>query len=368
MASDLSFREFSDEVSKLLNIDLESRYRDQVGDYSLRNVLPKILESAKDKYNKTIKIASDIPDETLKEITINVMGVRSFLNTIYGFSDQDFIDKRADIIGQIKTLQDDLLIIWQKIAPIYIDKSYSSENIENLNQSFKSNQEQREQYLQDLQTLRIKSDQDANTIDQLRQRLESELKNFDARYKDLFAKGEILKQEEVFLKTADYNENQSRYWLIGIGLIICLFIWVLYCFISACWIDFNCIMSGSAFMTSNKQYVTILFYYELIKKSVLRVFLLSLIGYAVKFSVKNYNALKHNFILNRHKANSLAAALNLMERLPAGSGKDSVISTASKEIFEQHKTGYMDKNEEILNIGLLEKVLNVLKGSSGEKK
>jgi hypothetical protein len=80
---------------------------------------------------------------------------------------------------------------------------------------------------------------------------------------------------------------------------------------------------------------------------------LSLAVFFIKFSVKNYNAAKHNMITNLHKANSLATASRLIATSPDTETFNAIITLAAKEIFTQPRTGFLVKDDSKVDIGLI---------------
>jgi hypothetical protein len=72
------------------------------------------------------------------------------------------------------------------------------------------------------------------------------------------------------------------------------------------------------------------------------VLIYSILIYALKVSIKNYNANRHNEIVNRNKKLTLFVALDLSHE---GSNPE-LLDIAAKELFSQHSTGYNNTTEE----------------------
>ncbi len=63
----------------------------------------------------------------------------------------------------------------------------------------------------------------------------------------------------------------------------------------------------------------------------------------------------HNITINLHKANCFGAAFKIIASIDNAETKQEILKLAGKEIFTQHKTGYLSKEDKI-DINLLEKL------------
>ncbi|WGK94305.1 MULTISPECIES: hypothetical protein [Flavobacterium] len=72
------------------------------------------------------------------------------------------------------------------------------------------------------------------------------------------------------------------------------------------------------------------------------VLIYSILIYALKVSVKNYNANKHNEIVNRNKKLTLSVAIDLSRE----GNNPELLDIAAKELFSSQPTGYNNTNEE----------------------
>lgn len=68
----------------------------------------------------------------------------------------------------------------------------------------------------------------------------------------------------------------------------------------------------------------------------------------------------HNYTISAHKNSSLFGALRIVEVLPQGKVQEEFISVAGKEIFTQHKTGYLNKEEGLIDLTLLQKISDLI--------
>ena len=116
------------------------------------------------------------------------------------------------------------------------------------------------------------------------------------------------------------------------------------------------------FSNADQSFKIVLFY-EIFKKTFIRVLLIMVIIYFLKFAINNYSACAHNKIVNQHKANTLDAAIRILNLTKADDEiRNSILGWASKEIYSHHSTGFL-KNEDKMNLSVLEKCISLLKKS-----
>lgn len=213
----------------------------------------------------------------------------------------------------------------------------------------------------EIEQLKKQGEADAKSISDLKHQMEIELKEFDERYKKNLGDYELLSQEKIFRDVAlsDHYEGKKWIWYIA-GLTIILLglsIWFMY----SCWLDFACLFSKKSIGNfNNTEEWQVLFYYELFKPVAIRVFILSVIILLLKFALKNYNSLMHNKIVNMHKANSLAAMIRVINSLSDENTRTTLINLAGKEIFLHQKTGYLRKDDNKIDLGIIEKLASIL--------
>lgn len=202
-----------------------------------------------------------------------------------------------------------------------------------------------------------KSKVDATEIENLRKSMQAEVEDIKTRYKDDLTNFELIKQELIFTKAADWNRRASYIWN-GI-LLLLLFVLAIFSFyfIKSCWKDSCDIFT--TYSDKPQEYLRTLFYSDLAKNLLIRIFMLSIIILLIKYTMKHINALMHNYTINTHKANSLAAAMRIFASITNDSTREIVIATAAKEIFSQQKTGYLNKEDQKLDWGLLEKLSSI---------
>lgn len=130
-----------------------------------------------------------------------------------------------------------------------------------------------------------------------------------------------------FKLEADDNLKSSKSWLIALFLCITITIgWGIACF-------FIHPISG---LTS-----------DILQFTIAKVIIISGLYYALTTITKNYKAHRHNYIVNKHKQNSL----NSFEAFVKGSGddiqtKNAILISATQSIFSAQPSGYSNQDTE----------------------
>jgi hypothetical protein len=217
-------------------------------------------------------------------------------------------------------------------------------------------------------------------IEYERERIEIEAREIQKLKEDLQRRTEgILLEEEKFnsfktkLEFADKgidfqtdakkNKENAFVWAIIFGILL-IFLLIVICFninttstfaTIAKEVNLNLATKGNTFdksMISNTIYITFA------KMMFSRLFLYSLLVYSIRFSVKNYNAQMHNFIINSHKANSLKSTLSLLGTAKSDDGNDKLLVQATQAIFSHQNTGFNNKETENNSPNLITNVID----------
>lgn len=85
-------------------------------------------------------------------------------------------------------------------------------------------------------------------------------------------------------------------------------------------------------------------YYTIIHYALTKLVIFSLLYYSVVFCIKNYNAHRHNYVVNKHRKNALATFDTFVSSTKDDSTKNAVLLQATQSIFSQQISGYL-KNE-----------------------
>lgn len=88
----------------------------------------------------------------------------------------------------------------------------------------------------------------------------------------------------------------------------------------------------------------ILMKYEFFKFWGIRLFILSILYILVTFFIKNYNANKHNAVLNRHRSNAMKTFELFKESANDEITQDTILRQATEAIFSIQYSGYGSKD------------------------
>lgn len=307
-------------------------------------ILKLYLDDLTSKFNRTDQVKEKIGDALLAQVYNVYKQIIAKLNQVINYDNGQFVSNKATIETQINAQYEQLLNHWPQVVAIINDTSENQDASE---------------LLTELNKLSEKSEADAKEIEDLKTRLSSELKDFEKKYKDQFKRAELVNQREIFsIQASDYDKTAFR-WLIGViisSLLLLIILWLVFknfCFDLTCYSNISEIDYNQIDSSGNK---TIL-YLEIFKAVAYRLFLISFVLYLVNFCVKNYNANKHNQTVNSQKANSLNAALVLLERAKTDEGNDNIMTQAASAIFSHQPTGYNKKDPENISKSITEKVI-----------
>jgi len=324
-------------------LDYEKIYREDLGTESFVNI-KTLIDDLTTKINRTDKVKDKIGDTLLSQVYNVYKQIIAKLNQVISYDNGQFVSNKSAIENQINAQYEQLLNHWPQVVAIINDTAENQDASELLSQ---------------LEKLSIKSESDAKEIEDLKTRLSSELKDFEKKYKDQFKRAELVNQKEIFsFQASDYNTSAFR-WLIGVivsSLILLIVLWFVFknfCFDLTCYSNISEINYNQIDSSGNR---TIL-YLEIFKAIAYRLFLISFVVYIVNFCVKNYNASKHNQTVNSQKANSLNAALVLLERAKTDEGNDNIMTQAASAIFSHQPTGYNKKDPENISKSITEKII-----------
>lgn len=324
-------------------LNYEKIYREDLGTESFVNI-KTLLDDLTTKINRTNQVKEKIGDGLLSQVYNVYKQIISRLNQVISYDNGQFVSNKAAIETQINAQYEQLLNSWPQVVAIINDTA------ENQDAS---------KILEELDKRTKKTELDAKEIENLKTRLSAELNDFEKIYKDQFKRAELVNQREIFsIQSSDYNKTASN-WLIGViisSIILVIILWVVFknfCFDLTCYSNISEINYNQIDSSGNR---TIL-YLEVFKAVTYRLLLISFVLYIVNFCVKNYNASKHNQTVNSQKANSLNAALVLLERAKTNEGNDNIMSQAASAIFSHQPTGYNKKDPENIGQSITEKII-----------
>jgi hypothetical protein len=345
MATQQHITNFENQYKAWKSIDLSKVYRDETGTLSFKSIKP-LITKFNTQIERILPILPELSNSLLEQINNIIIQINGVLNTCANYNESQFIAQKTNTETQFNTHYQSFLIYWPQIVALLKD-------------SEKKVDVDAEKLLDQIKELSKKSEKDAKTIEDLKTKLSSEINDFENRYKEQFQKAEIVSQITVFTSQASKFLGFSKYWLIGIivsSIFLSIMLFVIFkcfCFEVSC---FNKILEIN-YESICKDCNRAILYLEIFKAVAFRLFIISFIVYVLNFCVKNYNACMHNYTINNHKANSLDAALRLLEKAYSDNAKDNIMTQASNAIFSHQPTGYSKKDPTNTQSPITEKII-----------
>lgn len=348
MATESHLREFSSSLDNWNKINFKKLYREELGTGSFIE-FAEIIKDIEKKLKRTNDIKANIGDNLLSQFYSQINQIIAQLNTLAAYDDASFLSQKMAIKNTVIGHNEQILNVWPQIVAIINDNTSKNEI---------------DKTIKEILLLKDKSIEEAKQIETIKEGLTNDLKNFEDRYKnDIFNKAEIIKQENAFSSDSIQFKKVSFYWLFGVIISSLILILVLFlsfknfcfeinCYKNICDIDYNQICSDC-----NR----LILYVEIFKAISFKIFLISIVTYFISICVKNYNANMHNYTVNKHKANSLSAALVLLEKSKTDEGIDKIVSLAATAIFTHQPTAFNNKDPENTSVSITEKVIDKLK-------
>ncbi len=353
MATETQITSLRQILNKYITSDLDTIIiREHLGANSLSPLKEKLLE-LKEKAEKLEQIAENIGGTVLTLITQTYTQLGQQLDRAKTYNDSQFPLQKATIQQQVLNIYEQHLNWWGQIAGL-------------LNATISDIEKERliietRKLADDLRNQKDISDSYAKDIENLKANLEQELNIFEDRYKDLLTKAELTKQQIIFNEEAAKNKISTRWWFAAIFIVVAILGGTLYYIFKNFCFEFSCIDVSTIEKYDIANCVDCgktLLLFELAKASIYRLFIISVIIYMLTFCIKNYNAQRHNYIVNTHKSNSLSAAVALLSRAKTNEGNDNIMLQAAQAIFSHQNSGFIGKETEPSSPTIIEKLVN----------
>lgn len=100
---------------------------------------------------------------------------------------------------------------------------------------------------------------------------------------------------------------------------------------------------------------------------IVRLIVVSVLTFAVSFCSRNYSASRHNFVVNRHRQNSLSSFQTFKGAATSDDVKDAVLMEATRSIFAAQSSGYVKGVTEPQAGGPLVEILGRLSRTRGKE-
>lgn len=320
MASQQFITTFDNLYKQWKAINFANLYRENLGTESLTSVKPIIENISKrlDQINSNKNVLSNNLLSSINQFLANAINQ---INGYMNINNHQFIAQKNQIIQTLNSIHEHFNNIWPSVFVLLYEGEMSeikkdTDKIKSLNRE----------------------------IEEFKNKLQKELEDFENRYKKSFqiAEGEFQRQS-FFERQSENYYNNSKIWLytiIGISVILIGVIILLFhsfCFEYNCFINLN---FDKICLDCNRM----ILYLEIFKSIAIRLFCITFLIYLLSFCISNYKACMHNYTINKHKANSLDAALRLLERAYSEKAKDQIIIQVCNSIFTHQNTGYSSKD------------------------
>lgn len=206
--------------------------------------------------------------------------------------------------------------------------------------------------MRELELRQEKLEKNAKEIDAIKEKLYNDKQDFiqqEEKYNNLKQRMEVAEKSIDFHTQSNYNFSISIFWMALTTIAFLILLYILYDSVND-YTSFSRILRDlkEEKLELSKELV----YFSFGKFILGKIVFISIIIYALRICVKNYNAQMHNYIINRHKANSFKSALSLLDTAKSEEGNDKLLIQATQAIFSHQDTGYgkTDFDENNVNI------------------
>lgn len=181
--------------------------------------------------------------------------------------------------------------------------------------------------------------------------MNSEAKKAAQEARDLFGERGTQISRSDFEAQANCHQKLGRNWLIAfiVSLVVAL------CLVLG--------LFGPWSMVYNKPDIGTMEFIEIL---IFRVLILSIVFIFVQQSLKNYQVNRHLYVVNRHRQLAMTVYPYMTKASNETAEKNTIITQASKAIFEQGSSGYLEiKSEQTMPINLTEVINHLPKNLNG---
>lgn len=334
-------------------VSTDNFFRTNIGTLSLEHLRPKLVDFA-NRVDKTINHLNQLSDQTIKLILNNVRQLDQIIKTTTTYDDNNFIQQRVATENQFNAIYEQSFNWWTQAAAIIslnlsdLQREQLIEETKKLTEELKEKSEASAQYAKEIEDVKLK--------------LNEQLKSLESKYKEISPKGELLTQLQFFNTEADTNKKHSWFWMSIIIVVGIVIFYTFYCLFKDFCFEMKCLEPAQIekYNAGCKDCGKTLFYFEIFKAASYRILIVSLLIYILTFCIKNFNASRHNYTINKHKSNSFSAAIALYDKMSA-SGRDTLMLHAAQAIFTHQLTGYIGKDTEPANPSFVDKLVDKIK-------
>lgn len=354
MAQQLIINNLKNALLRFRNLDLKKFYRDHLGVNSLRSVEPILLDLS-EKVNRAEKFLESLWDQQVNWLLWAVNLASSEIEKTFNYQDAAIPSLINEIQNRFNSIPNNLMNVWPQILAVINDKPEIAEIWK-----------ETEEWLRKVKKYE-------KQIESIKDRLEKKLAWLETLTDQTSTKLQINQQADNYVEIAQKSLQKSHWWLISSIVISFLLVLYISCLINGA--DYSslkpsCFITGQNFdeitnllVSKNpslicSKYDEYIFFLNILKILLYRWLLIGIWIYALNLSLKNYNALMHNYFINKQRANSLWTAIILLHESINDEGKNSILNNALQNIVSHQETWYT-KTAEIKNgISVTEKIMD----------
>lgn len=207
----------------------------------------------------------------------------------------------------------------------------------------------RSNYTTNLEKLKSEAETNAEIVASKVLEADKQLDQLMNKASPLLKSLEIANYNDDFAQVAVKNLKSANGWMWGVIGLIIVFLFFVSCFITSGFefrnID-NHIFKSVEDLKPKTNLGLSLYYLEIGKAIFYRLLVITTITFLIRICYRNYQACMHNFTLNTHKANSMKAALGIINKAVNVEVQDTILQLAANAIFSHQPSGYNDKDVE----------------------
>lgn len=184
-----------------------------------------------------------------------------------------------------------------------------------------------EQSIQKFEYLLKRAEEINTKINEKYEQTDSESKRILDNLEDAAKKTGITKHSTIFATQAKEHKTISVLWLIATIALSGFMLGIIYY-----------LFKENPFEELLKDPVNSL---QLVQFSILKIVAFSILSYLIILCIKNYNAHRHNYIINIFKKNALATFQTFIDSTSDDQIKNTILLETTRAIFSQNSSGYL---------------------------
>lgn len=330
MANKQIIDQFKTALADWAAFDFSKAIRSELGAESFEQLKP-IVDQVRLMLETTDRVKEDLSNDVVHNMGQYAQEIRGQCIGLQKATASNFISQKAQVLREIEQRLDGMRQVWPSVLSLV-----------NAQRDFVGGQRS------ELEELQKK----AQHVDRLIRDLDEKAATF-TKATEAITTSSIIKEEEVFSKDAGRFRSASWIWLglvvVFSGVFLIALRWIVrdFCFELSCYQKIGEVNYNTVCTDCNRSVL----YLEMAKGISFRVLLISFLLFLVTVCVKNYYAAMHNYTINTHKANSLAAARTMLGLNLSQQGHDQLMTMAASAIFSHQSTGYNNKRPENPGLG-----------------